>query len=58
MWILNPHTLLARIAVPQHLRKDLLDKAHRGRMSGHFSGKRTMQVLCGHGGGMGCMRML
>ena len=34
-----------RIAVPKHLRKDLLDKTHRSRMGGHFSGQRLYNAL-------------
>ena len=34
-----------RIAVPKHLRKDLLDKTHRSRMGGYFSGQRLYNVL-------------
>ena len=34
-----------RIAVLKHLRKDLLDKTHRSRMGGHFSGQRLYNAL-------------
>ena len=34
-----------RIAVPKHLRKDLLDKTHRSQMGGHFSGQRLYNAL-------------
>ena len=34
-----------RVVVPKHLRERILDEAHRGMMSGHFSGKRTFSTL-------------
>ncbi len=34
-----------RIAVPKHLQKGMLDKTHRSRMGGHFSGQRLYNTL-------------
>ena len=33
-----------RIAVPKQIREQILEEAHRGAMSGHFSGRRTFSV--------------
>ena len=37
-----------RIAVPKQLREQVLEEAHRGVMSGHFSGRRTFSALSRH----------
>ena len=37
-----------RIVVPNQLRERILEEAHRGVMSGHFSGRRTFSALARH----------
>ena len=37
-----------RIVVPKQLRERILEEAHRGVMSGHFSGRRTFSALTRH----------
>ena len=37
-----------RIAVPKQLREQVLEEAHRGVMSGHFSGRHTFSALSRH----------
>ena len=37
-----------RIAVPKQIREQILEKAHRGVMSGHFSGRRAFGALARH----------
>ena len=37
-----------RIAVPKQLREQVLEEAHRGVMSGYFSGWRTFSALARH----------
>ena len=37
-----------RIAVPKQIREQILEEAHRGVMSGHFSGRRTFSALARH----------
>lgn len=34
-----------RVVVPSHLKESLMDRTHRGRMSGHFSGPRVYKTL-------------
>ena len=34
-----------RVAVPSHLREQILKECHAGGMGGHFSGKRTYAAL-------------
>lgn len=37
-----------RIVVPKQLRERVLEEAHRGVMSGHFSGRHTFSALACH----------
>ena len=37
-----------RVVVPKLLRERVLEEAHRGQMSGHFSGKHTFSSLARH----------
>ena len=37
-----------RVAVPKHLREKILGDVHHGKISGHFTGKRTFSALARH----------
>jgi len=49
LYYIDPkHNHRQRAVVPQHLQELILMEAHRGVMSGHFSGKRTFTSLACH----------